>query len=359
MIDIILTEIKNGVGIITLNSPKSLNSLSLEMALALSSKLNEWKNNHDVHCVFLQGSERAFCAGGDVRKLHAALKNNSDESIAPDALEFFIQEYTLDYAIHTYPKPIVAWGDAIVMGGGIGILVGASHRIVTERSKLAMPEITIGLYPDVGATWFLNRMPEGWGVYFGLTGARMNAEDAIYLGLADYFLSSDLKETALLKLTTTKWDQNIDSNKEKLNHLFKSLSTTTQASPVRTRKEFASQLSKVTSVNDFESLLITESAKDEWIAEGYKIFKAGSPTSALVIFEQLKRGKHLTLPEVFYFELNLSVQFSLRPDFPEGVRALLVDKDLTPKWQPIPSSVEPYFAQVWSPLDHPLKSFIC
>jgi len=365
MTDIILTEIKNGIGNITLNSPKSLNSLSLEMAHALNSKLSEWRTKSDIYCIFLQGQERAFCAGGDIRKLYHSLKKNENGKISQEALEFFIQEYTLDYSIHTYPKPIVVWGDSIVMGGGIGLMVGASHRVVTERSKLAMPEITIGLYPDVGATWFLNRMPDGWGDYFGLTGARMNAQDAIYLGLADYLLESDSKEAVLEKMMSVHWDHDVQKNKATITGILKTMKSPSQVSQVLERASFAKKLALNKSVKEFIELLSTESKTDEWIAEGFKTFKAGSPTSAMVIFEQLRRGKHLNLEQVFCFELNLSVHFSQNPDFPEGVRALLVDKDLNPKWQPATIdevtslSVETYFTQVWNPLDHPLKSFIC
>lgn len=361
MTDIILSEIKNGVGIITLNSPKSLNSISLDMANALILKLDAWKNNHEVQCILLQGNEKAFCAGGDVRRLYEALKNNAPEK----ALEFFIKEYTLDYTIHTYNKPIVAWGDGIVMGGGIGILIGASHRIVTEKSKLAMPEITIGLYPDVAGTWFLNRMPDGWGDYFGLTGARMNGADALYLGLADYHVASELKDSIVEKLMSQKWSQNTEDNKKTLDTLFAHFTTTDSPSPVKDRQDFAKKLSKINSVLEFRTLLESQALQDEWAQAGLQNFKAGSPTSAMVIYEQLKRGKNLSLKEVFCSELNLSVHFSRHTDFPEGVRALLIDKDQKPNWQPATleevsmASVETYFTPIWKPAEHPLNSFIC
>lgn len=365
MTDIILTEVKNGVGIITLNSPKSLNSISLDMARALLEKLDEWKNNEDVHCLFLQGNEKAFCAGGDVRKLYEALKNHTPGPVAPDALEFFIKEYSLDYTIHAYKKPIIAWGDGIVMGGGIGILVGASHRIMTEKSKLAMPEITIGLYPDVAGTWFLNRMPDGWGNYFGLTGARMNGGDALYLGLADYFIASDLKESVMQKLMLQKWNKSTEENKKILDTVFKDFAVIDVQSPVKERKDFAKKLSKVHSALEFKSLLEEQALHDEWVKPGLLSFNAGSPTSAMVIYEQLKRGKNLSLKQVFYSELNLSVHFSMHTDFPEGVRALLIDKDQKPNWKPgtleevSQASVETYFAPLWNSKDHPLSSFIC
>lgn len=365
MTDIILTEINNGLGIITLNSPRNLNSISLDMALALCEKLDEWKNNADVRCVFLQGNEKAFCAGGDVRRLYDTLKNNPPGTINPSALEFFIKEYTLDYMIHTYKKPIVAWGDGIVMGGGIGILVGASHRIVTEKTKMAMPEITIGLYPDVAGTWFLNRMPDRWGDYFGLTGARMNASDALYLGLADYHLSANLKDTVVKSLTSQNWKTSPEDNKNILNLLFKNLATPSSPSPIIERQAFAKKLAKINSVFEFRALLESQASQDEWIALGLQSFKAGSPTSAMVIYEQLKRGKDLSLEQVFCSELNLSVHFSMHKDFPEGVRALLVDKDQKPKWEPATleevseKSVETYFTPIWTASEHPLNSFIC
>ena len=334
MTDIILTEVKNSIGIITLNSPKSLNSISLDMANALLDILEKWKNDNEVKCLFLQGNQKAFCAGGDVRILHEAIKNNKTETIAKDALEFFIKEYTLDYTIHTYNKAIIAWGDGIVMGGGLGIFTGASHRIVTEKSQLAMPEITIGLYPDVGATWFLNRMPDKWGDYFGLTGARMNGGDALYLGIANYFINSDLKNTAMEKLMNQKWSDSSEKNKKYINTIFQEIASNDICSFVKERTRFAKQLTKVNSVIEFRSLLEEEALHDNWIKLGLLSFKAGSPTSAKVIYEQLKRGKNLTLKQVFCSELNLSIHFSMQPDFPEGVRALLIDKDHKPNWRP-------------------------
>lgn len=363
MTDIILIEIKNKIGFITLNSPKSLNSISLEMAQALLRVLNDWKDSNEVQCIFLQGNEKALCAGGDVRKLYDELKNNLQHIVAPKALDFFIHEYSLDYTIHTYPKPIIAWGDGIVMGGGIGIMVGASHRVVTEKTKMAMPEITIGLYPDVAGTWFLNRMPVGWGYYFGLTGARMNAGDALYLGLADYYQDSSNKDSVVNALLETEWTNERVANEKKITTLLKSDHSLIE-SPVKIRSEFSDHLLKIQSLNEFQELIKDYALTDEWIALGLKSFLAGSPTSARVIYEQLKRGKGLSLAEVFLFELNLSARFSMQPDFPEGVRALLVDKDQKPNWQPSSidevsdQSVETYFTPLWNLQDNPLYAFL-
>ena len=363
MADIILTEIKNGVGIITLNSPKTLNSISMDMACALLSKLEEWKNNKSVKCLFLQGNLKAFCAGGDLKLLYENIKNNHTQKISEDALEFFIKEYTLDYTIHTYNKPIIAWGDGIVMGGGLGLFMGASHRIVTELSQLAMPEISIGLYPDVGGTWFLNRMPHNWGIYFGITGARMNGGDALCLGIADYLVISELKDTFMKKLMIQKWEDCTEKNKINIDTIIKEITLDEIHSPVKERMSFAKKLSSINSVLEFKSLLMDEAMDDEWIRLGLLNFQAGSPTSAMVIYEQLKRGRNLNLKQVFYSELNLSVHFSMSSDFPEGIRALLIDKDRTPNWQPMTleevklSSIEHYFTPICNNLIQTLNAF--
>ncbi|MFW6346506.1 MAG: enoyl-CoA hydratase/isomerase family protein, partial [Halomonas sp.] len=172
------------IGVATLNTPRSLNSLSLEMARQLEAKLDAWAVDRNIVAVWLEGSgEKAFCAGGDVVALYRALTEEGEnrgsgrDSELPGT--YFTVEYRLDYRIHTYPKPVMVWADGIVMGGGLGLTAGASHRIVTETTLIAMPEITIGLYPDIGASWFLNRMPTGVGAYLGLTGAQLNARDAL------------------------------------------------------------------------------------------------------------------------------------------------------------------------------------
>ncbi|MGH1516639.1 enoyl-CoA hydratase/isomerase family protein [Chryseobacterium sp. JK1] len=335
---LILTEIKNKVGIITLHSEKTLNSLSLEMIEELKVVLDSWKISGDVACIFLQGAgEKAFCAGGDVRKLHDAIiaQRSIDAAEVPqDCLDFFSKEYQVDYSIHTYPKPVIVWGHGIVMGGGIGLMVGASHRIVTERSKLAMPEITIGLYPDVGGTWFLNKMPSAYGLYLGLTGARLDGADCKFLGLADYYIESSSKEAILDTLFKTEWN---GSPHKTVSNILENISKdmVIPESQASMHQSFIQQFEGVESLNEFREILIHQKDKDEWINNGIKSFVAGSPSSAHIIFRQLKEGKDLSLEEIFQSELNLSCQCCIHPDFAEGVRALLVDKDMSPKWTPV------------------------
>ena len=176
------------IGYIQLNSPKTLNALSLEMITCIYSKLLSWQNDQNIVAVFIEGAgDKAFCAGGDVVSLYHDLAYDSpDEQNTNSAQNYFTQEYQLDFLIQQYKKPIITWGNGIVMGGGVGLMVGASHRIVTENTKLAMPEVTIGLFPDVCGSYFLNKMPNNLGLFVGLTGAMLNAEDAIYSGLANY-----------------------------------------------------------------------------------------------------------------------------------------------------------------------------
>lgn len=333
--NVLRTEIKNKIGIITLNSEKTLNALSLEMILQLKSILNEWKDKPEVACIFLQGAgEKAFCAGGDVVKLYEAMKAQRavDATQLPkDCYDFFSNEYEVDYAIHTYPKPIIVWGHGIVMGGGIGLMVGASHRIVTERSKLAMPEITIGLYPDVGGTYFLNKMPSAFGLYLGLTGARLDGADCRYLGLADYYVKSAAKEELLGALESADWQGDA---KKIADQIISKFVTDIPESQAEAHRDFVALFEGVASVEEFKNILESYQEKDDWINAGLKSFTAGSPSSAHIIFRQLNNHRHSSLEEVFASELNLSCQCCLHPDFEEGVRALLVDKDQNPKWTP-------------------------
>jgi enoyl-CoA hydratase/carnithine racemase len=207
------------IGVLTLSAEKTLNALSLPMVELLSAQLAAWAYDERIAMVLLQGAgDKAFCAGGDLHNLYSTMMAHRASRQAGEVLgngyanEFFAREYTLDYRIHTYPKPILCWGHGIVMGGGIGLMAGASHRVATEKTRLAMPETGIGLFPDVGGSWFLSRMPGGTGRFLALTGASINAADARYVGLADRVLAHADKPQVLAALLRQPWSDDCAGN---------------------------------------------------------------------------------------------------------------------------------------------------
>ena len=185
--DEVLAEVRNHIGHLTLNRPAGLNAITLQMVRSLSAQLQAWAEDPQVYAVVLRGAgDKAFCAGGDIRSLYDSFKNG--DTLHQD---FFVEEYALDLAIHHYRKPVVALMDGFVLGGGMGLVQGADLRVVTERSRLAMPEVAIGYFPDVGGSYFLPRIPGELGIYLGVTGVQIRAADALYCGLADWYLESN------------------------------------------------------------------------------------------------------------------------------------------------------------------------
>lgn len=327
------------VAFATLNAPKSLNALTQTMIDALHPQLDRWACDPAIACVVLAGSgEKAFCAGGDVVGIYRSIQERPGGP-NPAAERFFESEYRLDYLIHTFPKPVLCWGHGIVMGGGLGLMAGASHRVVTERSRIAMPEITIGLYPDVAGSWFLNRMPGRVGLFLGLTAARLNAADALYVGLADYFLDSSRRQEVMERLPQLDWAEDPELNRGQLSLLLREFADQDAGerpdSAVLRHLDLINHVCDRHSVEHIRTALERQGdAGDPWIAEAQQALAAGSPTSARVIFEQYRRGCHLSLREAFQMEMLMSINMIRRPDFAEGVRALLVDKDRAPQWKP-------------------------
>jgi enoyl-CoA hydratase/carnithine racemase len=323
------------IAVATLNAEKAHNALSLDMIRQLAPRLAAWRDDTNIACVVLQGAgEKAFCAGGDVVAVHHAIK--AGDFASTDA--FFREEYALDYAIHTYPKPLLVWGHGIVMGGGVGLMVGASHRVVTERSRIAMPEITIGLYPDVGGSWFLSRLPGRLGIYLGLTGASFNAADALYVGMADFALPSAVRADLPELLAHIDWQADGDSNKRKLSECLRNASRDAvlelPPSPIRSHYDAIHSLTDYDTVDEMVAAISRYEGSDDWLRAGAQKLLAGSPTSMRLIVAAQQRAKHLSLRDVFDMEWILSAQCCRRGDFAEGVRALLIDKDNQPRWQP-------------------------
>lgn len=369
MTDVVLFQelaANNGkkIAIATLNSERSLNALSGEMIDALYPQLIKWHQDNDIAVVFLQGAgEKAFCAGGDIVHLYNEMKAHVGE-YAPAIEEYFTKEYQLDYLIHTFNKPFIVWGSGIVMGGGLGMMVGASHRVVTETSRIAMPEISIGLYPDVGGTRFLNNMPDACGLFLGLTGASINAADAKYTKLADFFMLNERKSHFIELLQQVNWGDTIALNHEKLSALMLEEELIDNPklpiSQLKLQKNVIAKVMNHDNLVDIVAAIVNTETDDKWFSRAQKSLKHGSALSACLVYRQLSEGKKLALADCFRLELNLSVKCGKYGEFVEGVRALLIDKDNKPQWkfasveEVDKSVVDWFFKPKWSAQQHPL-----
>lgn len=349
------------IGIASLAAEQSLNALSLPMILALQDQLDAWAGNRQIVCVLLRGKgAKAFCAGGDVRTLVDACR--AEPGVVPAlAAHFFEAEYRLDYSLHTYPKPLICWGHGHVLGGGMGLLQGANIRIVTPSSRLAMPEIGIGLYPDVGAGWFLSRLPGKLGLFLGLTGSPINGQDALELNLADRFLLDEQQDDLIEGLLQLNWQERTDVQ---LNSLLKALQhdASDQLPPAQWLPR-RKQIDELLDVGDltcaWNAIIHLQNHQDPVLANAAKNLAAGCPLTAHLVWEQLARARHLSLPEVFQLEYAMSLNCCRHPEFSEGVRARLIDKDQKPHWHwpdvaSIPQAViEAHFGKAWEGR-HPL-----
>jgi len=354
------------IGLATLNAPNKLNALGLPMIELLIPQLESWQANPDIAIVILQGAgDKAFCAGGDIVNLYGEMVENPGQ-YSDNVQAFFTQEYQLDYLIHTLNKPVMVWGSGIVMGGGLGLMVGASHRVVTESTRMAMPEIAIGLYPDVGATWFLSHMPEKLGLFLGLTGAQLNAADAKYLELGNYFIRDEHQVNLFDALLSVGWGDTIALNHEKLATLLHEFELHSNfkmpESKIRQHGQLLNDLMAHEDPTDIVKAIKSLPSDCEWLLRAKQSLTSGSPLSAALVFRQLQQGKDLCLADCFRLELNLSLRAAQYGEFAEGVRALLVDKDKKPKWKNLeiediePEVIDWFFKPVFTIEEHPLKS---
>ncbi len=313
----VLAEVTGCAGRLVLNRPKALNALDLDMIRVLTEKLEAWAQDDAVRLVIIEGSGgRAFCAGGDVR----VIRDNVLRGDAAASEAFFASEYRLNRIIAEYPKPYVALIDGISMGGGMGLSIHGSHRVVTEHAVMAMPETAIALFPDVGASYFLPRLPGKLGLYLALTGARISAGDAIYAGLATHYVPRAALETlkaGLARSGITALDL---------------LAYSPPASLLA--RDRAAIDDCFTSDSVPEILAKLEDRGDAWAVEQLETLSRRSPTSLCVTFELLRRGATMTLSECLAMELKLTRKMIVHPDFAEGVRAQVVEKTRDPKWRP-------------------------
>ena len=323
------------IGRATLNAPRSLNALSLEMIEALDRQITDWQAREEVVAIWLEGNGgKALSAGGDVVALHGAMVKHAGQSRNPFTEHYFASEYRLDYRLHTSETPVICWADGVVMGGGMGLMQASQFRLVTPKSRLAMPEITIGLFPDVGASWFLNRLPGKTGLFLGLTGVHLNARDALDLGLADRFVDAD-REQVLDALAETHYQDDRDANRRQLHRTLQDLATRPDSftPAVMDHLDTINTLCDAATVNEVVHRILEHKQCDGWLDKARATLADGCPQTAHLVWEQLRRSRHLSLAEVFRMEWCLAVQCTLHADFREGVRALLIDKDGKPRFR--------------------------
>ncbi|WP_137391365.1 enoyl-CoA hydratase/isomerase family protein [Rhodoligotrophos defluvii] len=339
--DVLFEEI-GLAGVITLNRPKALNALTLDMVREIRPKLKAWAGDPRIARVIIRAAgDRAFCAGGDIRALH-----DWGRARAPEFLDFYREEYQLNAFIKHFPKPYIALLDGITMGGGVGLSVHGSHRVATERLTFAMPETGIGLFPDVGGTYFLPRCPGAVGMYLGLTGARIKAADALNAGIATHAAASaDLP--ALLERLTEATD---------VEDALAAYARPPAEAPLAAMRDSIDRHFRGDSV---EAILASlESDPGEWAQQNARALRGKSPTSLKIAHRQLKEGAKLGFDDCMRLEYRLVNRVFEGHDFYEGVRAVIIDKDQEPKWQPAslaevsPAMVDAYFAPL--PAELPL-----
>jgi enoyl-CoA hydratase/carnithine racemase len=369
----VLTEVRGQVGFITLNRPKALNALSLAMIRNLTQCLLAWRDNPQVKAVVVRGSNKtgpfgALCAGGDIRFFHqAALAGN------PDLDDFFTEEYSLNYLIHTFPKLYLVFMDGIVMGGGMG-LCGHGRppsqaagqqltvRIVTERSRMAMPETNIGLFPDVGGGYFLSRCPGRMGEWLAMTGETIGAGQALDLGLADVCFDPAQLQSAWDTLASCDFDQ-----PDSISSWIAIYSIAAHAYPTVHTGQF-DQYFSLNSVSDIVQAL--EADADAWAQHTAALLRKRSPLMLHVALAQIRRARTLTLADDLRMERDMvhhcfhgapAGRSAGQCETVEGIRALAVDKDQAPRWNPArledvtPAMVASFFNSPWTPQTHPLR----
>ena len=314
----VLFEVIGRAGVITLNSPATLNAVSLPMVHAMHPRLAAWAEDPAVHHVIIRAvGDKAFSAGGDIRALYQ-WGRAGDETFCT----FFHDEYRLNTLIKRFPKPYFALIDGIVMGGGVGVSIHGSHRIAGDRMTFAMPETGIGLFPDVGGTWFLPRLPGETGLYLGLTGTRIRTGDAVALGLATHYVPSN-RHQALIEALCAADD--VDRCVEGF------------CAPAGDALLNAERglIDEHFSAENLDALVASlESDGREWAQKRLATIRTKSPTSLRITYRQLRQGRHLDFEDCMRLEFRIASRIFHGADFFEGIRAVVIDKDLKPQWQP-------------------------
>ena len=322
MTDDVLVRVEGHAGFISLNRPAALNALTLPMVHAMTQALLAWRDDDAVTCVVIDHADgRGFCAGGDIAFLRNSALNDGGES----GRKFFHDEYQLNHLLFTYPKPVVAFMDGITMGGGVGISQPARFRAATENTKFAMPETGIGLFPDVGGGWYLSRLEGRMGQFLALSGSRVAGAECLALGLATHYLPS----SALAEAKTRIASEGV----ERLEGILGNLSETPPASKI---VETLVQINRHFASNAFEDILASlEGDASAWAMKELATLRTKSPQTCKVALRQLSESLKLSdFAENMAMEYRIASRVIVRPDFAEGVRAVIVDKDNAPQWDP-------------------------
>ena len=359
MTEFVQTHVSGRTGIISLNRPAALNSLSLDMVRAMSTALLAWRDDPTISTVFVHSnSEKAYCAGGDIRFFHQ--KGIASATGGAALIEdFFTEEYSLNYLIHHYPKPYVALMDGVVMGGGMGIAQAgpqARLRVVTERTKMAMPEVGIGLFPDVGGGYFLSRATGKLGTYLGVTGAIIGAADAIYADLADVFVPSSELPALHALIAEAKGD---------LREAVRSFAAPfySQADPSTSSLAAARDaIERHFSADSVPAIMASLAGEaGEFASVALETMKKKSPLMMCVTLSQLQRAASMDIADCLRMERTMVRRCFEHGEVIEGVRALAIDKDHSPRWNPAmleevsAAMVEHFFASAWPDYAHPLR----
>jgi len=340
----ILFSQKGSVGLVTLNRPKALNALTHEMCLALDAQLKLWGEEDTIKAVLVEGTgDRAFCAGGDIIKLYEEGRKGADYPY-----HFYRDEYLLNARIKHFRKPYISLIDGIVMGGGVGVSVHGSHRIATERTLFAMPESGIGLFPDVGGSYFLPRCPGETGMYIGLTGARLKADDAVFVGIANAYIHSEKLGALKIALISAEYSDDVYGDIDDI--IFK-FSDHPGDAPIVER---LNQIGRHFGQDSVEAIIKSlQEDGDDWCLKTAYMLLTKSPTSMKISYKELRRGQHLTFDDCMRMEYRMVNRVIAGVDFYEGTRAAVVHKDQKPVWVPptleevSDANVDAYFA----PLD--------
>jgi enoyl-CoA hydratase len=324
-------ETRGPIGLVTLDRTRALNALDLGMIRAIHPQLDAWARTPEVKAVVIRGAGgKAFCAGGDVRAVALSLGKPVPEGEEPLARAYFRAEYALDHCIHHYEKPFIALVDGVSMGGGLGLSLHGSHRVVTERLMFSMPETAIGFFPDVGAGWFLPRFPGEVGTYLALTGARGTAADAMWVGYGTQHVEHTRLDALLEALVKADWSP--EAPREVVTRVLSSFAMDAGPAPLRAHQEAIDRCFKGDRVEGILEALAAEGT--EWAETTRATLARMSPTSLKVALRQLRRFRSLPYTEVAALEYRLSQSVTALPDFREGIRAVLVDKDQQPRWSP-------------------------